>query len=94
MGADIRQKMLHRRLVGGKELAVKVSRVPIDQHTADIEDHDVSYRLRHLPALDIPNRGTITVPCRGTNGTRRPSAVPILTRELRYACIDLAAVER
>src|SRR6516165_793892 len=41
MGADIRQKMLHRRLVPGKELAVKMSRVPVDQHAADIEDHDV-----------------------------------------------------
>src|SRR6516164_1998377 len=94
MGADIRQKMLHRRLVSGKQLAVEVPRVPIDQHAADIEDHDVSYRLRHLPALDIPNRGTITGPCRRSNGTHRPWALPDPDGELRYARIDLAAVER
>src|SRR5262249_20419542 len=72
MGADIGQKMLHRRLVAGKQLAVEMPKVPIDQHTADIEDHHASARFDHSPVLDIPKLNTITKPFRWSNGTVDP----------------------
>src|SRR6516164_5287029 len=53
MGADIGQEMLHRRLVAREKLAVKMARIPIDQHTADIENYDASALLRHSLAFEI-----------------------------------------
>src|SRR5271169_6238954 len=93
MGADIRQKMLHRRLVAQKKLAVEMPRVPIDQHAAEIEDHDASPRLRHLPALDIPthrhdNRSRVDGP------TAPVDLAPSSTMEWCDAGVDLAAGEQ
>src|SRR6266478_8751721 len=56
IGADIREKMLHRCLVIAEELEVEMSRIPIDQHTAEIEHHDVSDRLCHRPAAEFRTR--------------------------------------
>ncbi len=48
-GADRGEEMLHRRLVAVEELAIQVSRVPVEQHAAQIEDGDAapSRYLRH-----------------------------------------------
>src|ERR1700730_13075089 len=56
IGADIREKMLHRCLVIPEERAVELSRIPIDQYAAEVEHHDVSDRLCHLPASEFRPR--------------------------------------
>jgi hypothetical protein len=45
--ADGGEEMLHRYLVAGKQLAVEVTGIPVDQHTAEIEYDDFAGRLRH-----------------------------------------------
>ena len=47
MGADRRQKMFHRRLVAGEQLAVEMPRVPVDQNPAEVEHHDAAAWLCH-----------------------------------------------
>ena len=59
MGAHGRKKTLHHRLVAREELAVEMSRVPIDQHTAQIEDHDASASLCHPLLSKSKPRDTI-----------------------------------
>src|SRR6202022_2378942 len=39
-----------------EELAVEMSRIPIDQHAAEVEHHDVSDRLCHCPASEFRTR--------------------------------------
>src|SRR6185437_16475726 len=40
LGADGGEKFLHRRLVAGEEAAVEMTRVPVDEDAAEIEDDD------------------------------------------------------
>src|SRR5271155_2697521 len=47
MCAHRRKKMLHPRLVAGKQLAVEVPRVPVDQNPAEVEYHDAAPRPCH-----------------------------------------------
>ena len=48
-GADGGEEMLHRRVVAVEELAIQVSRVPVEEHAAEIEDGDAAPRtwVRH-----------------------------------------------
>src|SRR6266446_10499632 len=56
IGADRREKMLHRCLVIPEELAVEMPRIPIDQYAAEVEHHDISDRLCHRPASEFRTR--------------------------------------
>jgi len=47
VSADGREEMLHRRLVACKQLAVKVTGIPVNQHAAEIEHDDIAGCLRH-----------------------------------------------
>jgi len=47
MGTYRCQKLFHRRLVAGEELAVEVPRVPVNQHAAQVEHHDAAAGLCH-----------------------------------------------
>ena len=44
--ADRSEEVLHRRLVAVEQLAIEVSRVPVDQDAAEIEDDDAALCVR------------------------------------------------
>src|SRR5262249_35452831 len=48
-GANRCQEILHRRLVAAKQPAIEMSRVPVDQDPAEIEDHDIAHCRHAFP---------------------------------------------
>ena len=59
IGADRREKMLHRCLVIPEELPIEMPRIPIDQHAAEVEHRDVSDRFSHRPTSEFRTGWTI-----------------------------------
>ena len=60
--ADGGEKMLHRCLVAGEQLAVEVTGIPVDQDAAEIEHNDITGRLRHRSRYSPIFRRTINIP--------------------------------
>ncbi len=48
-GADLGEEALHRGIVTVEQLAIEMARVPVEQDSAEIEDH--GFRHGHVTAL-------------------------------------------
>ena len=53
MRADIREEMLHRRLVAREQLAIEMAGIPGDQNAAEVEHDGIASRFCHSPVQPL-----------------------------------------